>query len=190
VAAGGHVVTGSIDGARRSDLGKTLDVTVRGDRAYTRSLRTPIVLLAVGFAIASFMGIVVPVSLARANRRAASRAATPATTQAEVPAAMSVEDAVRRIRKLRRAGRLAEAVALVDRLGPYGVNDEDDWDTSLGASVLAAYAEQISAIDPEGARAAYKRAGQLQRAFASGATSGGEGVARIGVAEGYEAKAR
>ena len=53
VGGNGHVVLGTIDGATRSDIGKTLDVTVDGDRAYTRSLRTPIILLVLGTLVAA-----------------------------------------------------------------------------------------------------------------------------------------
>ncbi|HET6949766.1 MAG TPA: DUF2510 domain-containing protein [Acidimicrobiales bacterium] len=48
LAAGGTVVQGTIEGANRDDVGETLDVRVSGDRAYTRSLRLPVVLI--GFA--------------------------------------------------------------------------------------------------------------------------------------------
>jgi hypothetical protein len=46
--AGGHVVVGDIQGAERRDVAKTLDVTVRGDTAYTRGLGLPIGLTAGG----------------------------------------------------------------------------------------------------------------------------------------------
>jgi hypothetical protein len=46
--AGGHVVVGDIEGAERRDIGKTLDVTVRGGTAYTRGLGLPIGLIAGG----------------------------------------------------------------------------------------------------------------------------------------------
>ncbi len=45
---GGHVVLGSIDGADETDQGKTLDVVVHGDRAYTHSLTIPLVLAGIG----------------------------------------------------------------------------------------------------------------------------------------------
>jgi hypothetical protein len=179
--AGGHVVTGPIDGATRDDVGKTIEVTVSGDRAYTRSLRTPIVLLVVGLGISVFMGVVIPLSLQRSRRRPRA--------DAGAAAKVSVEEVARQIRELRSAGRLADAVALVDGLGQYGVNDEQDFDTSLGASVCAAYAQQLTASDPAGARAAYLRAAELQRAFAASATAGGEGLARMAVADTYEARA-
>ena len=45
---GGHVVVGTVDGADKGDVGRTIDVTVRGDTAYSRSLLLPIVLVALG----------------------------------------------------------------------------------------------------------------------------------------------
>lgn len=45
---GGHVVVGTIDGAEQSDQGKTIDVMVHGDTAYSRSLATPLVLIGFG----------------------------------------------------------------------------------------------------------------------------------------------
>lgn len=42
---GGHVVVGSINGAGQSDVGKTIDVTLRGDEAYTRGLALPLLLI-------------------------------------------------------------------------------------------------------------------------------------------------
>jgi hypothetical protein len=48
---GGHVVVGTIDGAEMSDVGKTLDVTLRGDTAYTRGLALPLLLLGLGLVI-------------------------------------------------------------------------------------------------------------------------------------------
>jgi hypothetical protein len=47
----GHVVSGTLEGAGPSDVGKTLDVRVSGGRAYTPSLRIPIALLAIGAAL-------------------------------------------------------------------------------------------------------------------------------------------
>jgi hypothetical protein len=49
---GGRVVTGTIEGADRGDVGRTLDVRLSGGRAYTRSLRLPLILIGVGVAIA------------------------------------------------------------------------------------------------------------------------------------------
>jgi len=45
---GGHVVVGTIDGAETGDVGKTLDVTLRGDTAYTRGLALPLLLIGLG----------------------------------------------------------------------------------------------------------------------------------------------
>lgn len=92
------------------------------------------------------------------------------------------------IRLLREGGRLAEAAALADDLGPYGVAD-DDFDTSLGAAVVAAHADQLVSTDREAAREEYRRAAGLQRAFAAAATSGGEGTARMFVAADLDARA-
>jgi hypothetical protein len=48
VGGNGHVVIGTIDDASSSDIGKTLTVHVHGDRAYTSSLRIPIILIVSG----------------------------------------------------------------------------------------------------------------------------------------------
>lgn len=48
VSGKGHVVLGSVDDAEPSDIGKTIDVRVSGDHAYTPSLRVPIILLVLG----------------------------------------------------------------------------------------------------------------------------------------------
>lgn len=45
---GGHVVVGSVNGADQSDVGKTIDVTLRGDEAYTRGLALPLLLIGLG----------------------------------------------------------------------------------------------------------------------------------------------
>jgi hypothetical protein len=47
----GHVVSGTLEGAGPSDVGKTLEVRVSGGRAYTPSLRIPIALLSIGAAL-------------------------------------------------------------------------------------------------------------------------------------------
>jgi hypothetical protein len=52
--AGGHVVTGTVDGADSGDVGKTLEVRLSGDRAYTTSLRVPIILIVIGLAVTAF----------------------------------------------------------------------------------------------------------------------------------------
>jgi hypothetical protein len=52
--AGGRVVLGTVDGAGSGDIGRTLDVRLNGDRAYTTSLRVPIVLIVLGLAVTAF----------------------------------------------------------------------------------------------------------------------------------------
>jgi hypothetical protein len=101
---------------------------------------------------------------------------------------MDSAEAERTVRELRAAGRLAEAARLVDQLGPYGVEDGPDGTTSLGASVLEALGDQLAATDPAAADAAYRDAAGDQRGFAAAATSGGEGLARMAVADKIEAK--
>lgn len=54
---------------------------------------------------------------------------------------------------------------------------------------MDAYGDRLALTDREAAVAAYRRAGELQRAFASGATAGGEGIARMMIAEEFSAKA-
>lgn len=92
------------------------------------------------------------------------------------------------VRKLRAAGRLAEAVRLVGQLGPYGVADGPDGTTSLAAAVLEAYGDQLAAADPVAATGAYRDAAAEQRSFAAAATSGGEGTARMAEADRIDAK--
>jgi hypothetical protein len=45
---GGHVIFGTIDGVDKSDVGKTIEVTLRGDTAYSRGLALPILLIGLG----------------------------------------------------------------------------------------------------------------------------------------------
>src|SRR5665213_316305 len=45
---GGHVVVGTINDADQSQVGKTIEVTLRGDEAYTRDLILPLMLLGFG----------------------------------------------------------------------------------------------------------------------------------------------
>jgi hypothetical protein len=51
VGGKGHVVIGTVDGADGGDVGKTLDVRLSGGRAYTTSLRIPIILIASGLVL-------------------------------------------------------------------------------------------------------------------------------------------
>jgi hypothetical protein len=53
VGGGGHFEVGTIDGADSSDVGKTIDVTVSGDRAYVRSLGRPIIFVGLGLLLAA-----------------------------------------------------------------------------------------------------------------------------------------
>jgi hypothetical protein len=61
------VVTGTVDGADRGDLGHTLDVRLSGGTAYTTSLRVPIILIVIGLALAVFGARLVLIGV-RANR--------------------------------------------------------------------------------------------------------------------------
>jgi hypothetical protein len=49
----GRMVTGTVDGADSGDLGKTLDVRLSGDRAYTKSWRVAIILLVLGAGVSA-----------------------------------------------------------------------------------------------------------------------------------------
>ncbi|HET7013448.1 MAG TPA: hypothetical protein VFI65_06040 [Streptosporangiaceae bacterium] len=100
----------------------------------------------------------------------------------------SPEQAERTIRALRAGGRLAEAARLVGRLGPYGVAEDATATASLGAAVLEAYGDQLAGTDPAAADVAYRQAAEDQRLFAGGATSGGEGIARMMEADRIDAK--
>jgi hypothetical protein len=51
---GGHVVIGTIDGANRGDIGKTIDVRIHGDRATKPTLRVSIILALFGIPSALF----------------------------------------------------------------------------------------------------------------------------------------
>ncbi len=88
-----------------------------------------------------------------------------------------------------RAGRLAEAVQLIDELGPLSAAVDGDPDLSLEAAILEAWGDQLMASDPARARAAYLRAAGAQQEHAAGATAGGEGLARIAEANRIKAKA-
>lgn len=49
----GRVVIGTIEGAHPDDIDDTLDVRLDGDRAYTTSLRLPIILIVSGLVFAA-----------------------------------------------------------------------------------------------------------------------------------------
>jgi hypothetical protein len=56
VGGDGRVVLGTIDGASSDDLGQTIDVRLSGDRAYTTSLRLPLILLGSGVTVLVLAG--------------------------------------------------------------------------------------------------------------------------------------
>jgi hypothetical protein len=58
VGGHGHVMIGDVEGAESSDIGKTIDVVASGNRAYTTSLRIPIILLMIGLFMAA-VGILI-----------------------------------------------------------------------------------------------------------------------------------
>jgi hypothetical protein len=45
---GGHVIVGTIEGVDRRDVGKTIEVTLRGDTAYARRITLPLLLIGLG----------------------------------------------------------------------------------------------------------------------------------------------
>jgi hypothetical protein len=72
---GGRVVIGTVDGADSDDIGKTLDVRLSGDRAYTKSWRVAIILLVLGAGVTA-LGVRLVWMLVRARRtRAATKVA-------------------------------------------------------------------------------------------------------------------
>lgn len=60
---GGHVIVGTIDGVDVGDVGKTIDVTLRGDTAYSRDLVLPLLLIGLGLVPAA--GVVLQMRKAR-----------------------------------------------------------------------------------------------------------------------------
>jgi hypothetical protein len=48
IGGGGHVVFGTIEGVDTDSVGKKIDVTLRGDTAYSRGLALPLLLVALG----------------------------------------------------------------------------------------------------------------------------------------------
>jgi hypothetical protein len=70
---GGRMVTGTVEGADRGDLGKQLDVRLSGERAYTKSRRVAIILLVLGAGVTALgVKFVWSAISARRQRRAAS----------------------------------------------------------------------------------------------------------------------
>jgi hypothetical protein len=70
---GGHVVSGTIDGAGPSDVGKRVDVRLSGGRAYTTSYRIPVVLF---FGGAVFLGLWASILRGMLRRRKGSTSMT------------------------------------------------------------------------------------------------------------------
>ena len=68
------MVTGTVDGANSDDLGKTLDVRLSGDRAYTKSWRVAIILLVLGAGVTA-LGVRLVWMAVAARRRARQAAA-------------------------------------------------------------------------------------------------------------------
>jgi hypothetical protein len=68
VTGEGHLVRGTIDGAGTADVGKTIDVRLSGDRAYTTSMRLPLILLGGGVTV-----IILALFELRRYRRASAR---------------------------------------------------------------------------------------------------------------------
>jgi len=121
-----------------------------------------------------------------AARPAAKLADALDVTAASGPA-VSPEQAVR---ALRADGRLAEAVELVDQLGPDGVADGAVATVSLGAAVLEGYGDQLAAADPDAANAACRRVAEEQRSFAGPRPLAARGTARMAAADRIDAKRR
>jgi hypothetical protein len=62
------VVVGTIQGAEQSDEGKSLDVTLRGDTAYSRGLALPLVLTGLGLLLGAGAARFVMISFGSRSR--------------------------------------------------------------------------------------------------------------------------
>jgi len=100
----------------------------------------------------------------------------------------SPAEVARDLRALRDEGRLAEAVQLLNVFGLCDWPTDGNPDSSLSASILERYADELGDRAP--ASAVYLRAAQAQRSFAAYASSGGEGTARMMEAARLDAKAQ
>ena len=78
VGGNGHVVQGPIDDANSGDIGKTLEVRIRGGQAYTTSLRVPIILIGIGLYLA-ITGVLVALKVGRPKRGRRPAAASAST---------------------------------------------------------------------------------------------------------------
>jgi len=68
----GRMVTGTVEGADSDDLGKSLNVRLSGDRAYTKSWRVAIILLVLGAGVTALGVRLVWMLVAARRRRAAA----------------------------------------------------------------------------------------------------------------------
>jgi hypothetical protein len=73
------VVVGTINGADSGDVGKTVDVTVSGDHAQTRSLVLPILLIGLGLLVAIGGVVLIRAAAKTRARRARGAGQLPAT---------------------------------------------------------------------------------------------------------------
>jgi hypothetical protein len=72
----GRMVTGTVEGADSGDLGKSLDVRLSGERAYTKSWRVAIILLVLGAGVTALgVRLVWMMVVARRRRAAATKVA-------------------------------------------------------------------------------------------------------------------
>ena len=77
----GRTVVGNFTaGNGESDVGKTLDATVRGDTAYSRSLGLPVLLIALGSPFVVFLGLAIKRRVATQRSESGDRADTAAVT--------------------------------------------------------------------------------------------------------------
>ena len=65
LVGGGHVVYGTIDGVDMDAVGKKIDVTLRGDTAYSRGLALPLLLIGLGLVPAAGTVLFVRTALRR-----------------------------------------------------------------------------------------------------------------------------
>ena len=68
---GGHVVVGTIQGVEESSVGKTVEVTLRGDEAYSRGLALPLLLVGLGLVMVAATAIIIRGSRRRTGNRPA-----------------------------------------------------------------------------------------------------------------------
>ena len=59
LSAGGHVIWGTISGVESDSVGKTIEVTLRGDEAYSRGLALPLLLIGLGLVMVAATAIII-----------------------------------------------------------------------------------------------------------------------------------